>query len=165
MSAATRAPWWKGARGEWLVVAQVALIALVFFGPRAVSGGRGIAFPLPGVARIVGMVLMILGGALLFAGIFRLGKGLTPLPYPRDGSALVETGAFGLVRHPMYGGGLVLALGWALCVRSWLTLAYVVILFAFLDLKSRREERWLAEKFPGYESYRRRVRRLIPFLY
>ncbi len=140
-------------------------MALVFFGPRSMGGRPALAFPAAGVCRIAGVILMILGGALLFAGILRLGKGLTPLPYPRDGSALIETGPYALVRHPMYGGGLVLALGWALCVHSWLTVGYVLILFVFLDLKSRREEKWLMEKFPAYAAYRKRVRKLIPFLY
>ena len=160
-----KTPWWKGTRGEWLVVAQVALMALVFFGPRVISGQPVWAFPFPGACRLVGGVLMILGGALLLAGIVRLGGGLTPLPYPRDGAALIETGPFALVRHPMYGGGLVLAVGWASFARSWLTVGYVVLLFVFLDLKSRREERWLAEKFPAYRDYRKRVRKLIPFIY
>ena len=65
----------------------------------------------------------------------------------------------------MYGGGLVIALGWALVVEGWLTLVWVVVLFVFLDAKSRREERWLAEKFPAYAAYRRRVRKLVPFVY
>jgi len=94
-----------------------------------------------------------------------LGRGLTPLPYPKDGAKFVQTGSFALVRHPMYGGGLMLALGWALFVQGCLTLGYVATLFAFLDAKSRREERWLAERFPEYTSYQRRVRKLIPFVY
>ena len=108
---------------------------------------------------------MLAGGALLAAGGFSLGRGLTPLPYPRDGACLRETGPYALVRHPMYSGVLLLALGWAIRVEGWLTLGYVAILFAFLDLKSRREEAWLVAKFPAYASYQRRVRKLIPFVY
>ena len=163
--AAGRPPWWKGARGEWLVVAQVLLMGLVFLGPRAPAGWPAWAFPFARACPVVGGALMAAGGALLVAGLLRLGRGLTPLPYPKDGAELVQTGPYALVRHPMYGGGLVLALGWALCVRGWLTLAYVAVLFVFLDLKSRREERWLAGKFPAYPAYQRRVRKLIPFLY
>ena len=158
-------PWWKGARGEWLVVVQVALIGLVFFGPRTVAGQPWWPFPFPRACLVVGSLLMAAGAALMAAGLVWLGRGLTPLPHPKEGAALVQTGPFALVRHPMYTGGLVLALGWALCVRSWLTVAYVGVLFAFLDLKSRREERWLMEKFPAYVEYRRRVRKLVPFLY
>jgi protein-S-isoprenylcysteine O-methyltransferase Ste14 len=157
-------PWWRGARGEWLVAAQVVLMVLVFLGPRNV-GDPPAPFPFPGACLAAGIVLMAGGGALLVAGLLRLGRGLTPLPYPRDGAELVQTGPFALVRHPMYSGGLVLALGWALFSQGWLTLGYVAILFVFLDLKSRREERWLAEKFPTYAAYRRRVRKLIPFVY
>lgn len=162
-TAADNKPWWKGARGEWLVVAQVLLILLVFFGPCAVAGWP--AWPFPHAWRLAGGVLMIAGGMLLAAGLVRLGGGLTPLPYPKDGAELIQTGPFALARHPMYGGGLVLALGWALYVRGWLTLLYVIVLFAFLDVKSRREEKWLSDKFPTYAAYKKRVRKLIPFIY
>ena len=158
-------PWWKGARGEWLVAAQVALMGLVFLGPRTVGGLPSWPFPFPHASPVVGGVLMVAGGILFLAGLVRLGKWLTPFPYPRSGAQLVQSGPFALVRHPMYGGGLVLALGWALCIRGWLTLVYVVALFVLLDVKSRREERWLAEKFPAYATYQKRVRRLLPFVY
>jgi protein-S-isoprenylcysteine O-methyltransferase Ste14 len=164
-TATKRPPWWKGARGEWLVVGQVALIGLVFFGPRTVFGRPAGAFPFPQAWLVVGSVLMVVGGALLVAGLVRLGRGLTPLPYPRDGADLIQTGPFALVRHPMYSGGIGLAAGWALCVQGWLTLGYVVALFVFLDAKSRREERWLVAKYPAYAAYQRRVRRLVPFVY
>jgi protein-S-isoprenylcysteine O-methyltransferase Ste14 len=165
MVAINQKPWWKGARGEWLVVTQVALIALVFFGPRTMMGQPAWAFPFARACPIIGGALMILGGGLLLAGLVRLGTGLTPLPYPKDGATLIDTGPFALVRHPMYAGGIVLAFGWALCVRGWLTVGYAIALLAFLDLKSRREERWLTERFPTYRAYQKRVRRLIPFLY
>lgn len=58
-----------------------------------------------------------------------------------------------------------MAFGWGLWVHGWLTLGYALLLFVFFDLKSSREERWLREKFPGYDAYRRRVRKLIPFIY
>jgi len=108
---------------------------------------------------------MVGGGILALAGAFRLGRGLTPLPYPRGRAKLADSGAFALVRHPMYSGGLAVSFGWAIDVQSWLTLGYAVALFILLDLKSRREERWLTEKFPGYTEYRRRVHKLIPFVY
>jgi protein-S-isoprenylcysteine O-methyltransferase Ste14 len=162
---AKRTPWWKGTRGEWFVVAQVVLMGLVFLGPRTVGGRPVWQFPFPRVGVVLGGVLMACGGALLLAGLVRLGRGLTPLPYPKTGASLVQTGPFALVRHPMYGGGLALGLGWALCIQGWLTFAYVAVLFVFFDVKSRREEKWLAEKFPTYATYQRRVRKLIPFVY
>ncbi len=158
-------PWWKGARGEWLVVVQVALMGLVFFGPRTIGGWPDAPFPYPRACSTLGCVLILIGGVLLVAGGVRLGASLTPLPYPKEEASLVETGPYALVRHPMYSGGLILAVGWALGVQGWLTLLYAAVMFLFLDVKSRREERWLVEKFPGYAAYRRRVRKLIPFVY
>jgi len=40
-----------------------------------------------------------------------------------------------------------------------------LVALGFFDLKSRREERWLEERYPGYAAYRARTRRLIPGLY
>jgi protein-S-isoprenylcysteine O-methyltransferase Ste14 len=87
------------------------------------------------------------------------------LPYPKEGTKLIEKGPFALVRHPIYSGGLVICLGWALYVQGWLTLGYVLVLFVFLDVKARREEKWLVERFPVYTNYQQRVRKLIPFIY
>ena len=160
-----RKPWWKGSRGEWYVAVQIVLIALVLLGPRKVSGHPGWPFPFPQACGAVGIVLMITGGALLVAGLAALGRGLTPLPYPKEGAALIQTGPYAVVRHPMYSGGILFGLGWALHVQGWLTLGYVVALFVLLDVKSRREEKWLADKFSNYAAYQRRVRKLIPFIY
>ena len=165
LQAEDRKPWWKGARGEWLVVAQLVVMAAVFFGPRTVAGLPPWPVPFPLTCAIAGVALIVVGAMMLLAGGVQLGTGLTPLPYPKDGADLVQTGPFALVRHPMYSGGLLLALGWALFVQAWLTLGYVVVLFVLLDAKSRREEKWLSAKFPDYAAYRRRTRKLIPFVY
>lgn len=157
--------WWQGARGEWYVAGQVALIVLVFFGPRTWPDGPLLSFPNPRLASIAGIILIVGGLLLMTAGGLWLGRSLTPLPHPTATSTLVETGPFHLVRHPMYSGGLLLALGWAAWVRGPLTIGYAVLCFVFLDIKSRREERWLRERFAGYAGYQARVRRLIPFVY
>jgi protein-S-isoprenylcysteine O-methyltransferase Ste14 len=101
----------------------------------------------------------------MLAGILKIGAKLTALPRPAEGAALVVTGPYRIVRHPMYAGAILMAFGWAIVSRGWLTFGYAAILFAFFDLKTRREERWLCEKFPGYAGYRERVRKLIPFIY
>lgn len=53
----------------------------------------------------------------------------------------------------------------ALWIRGWLTLVYAVLLAILFDLKSRREERWLVAKFLDYETYRKRVPKLILLLH
>jgi protein-S-isoprenylcysteine O-methyltransferase Ste14 len=145
-------------------VAQLALMALVFVGPRTAPGLP--PWP-PAVARAatwLGAALALAGGLLFVAGAFRLGGNLTPLPRPKDDATLVQSGPYALVRHPIYSGGLGLAFGYALLVHGSLTLLWALVILVFLDVKSAREERWLVEKFPEYPAYQRRVRKLIPFV-
>ena len=157
--------WWRGRRGEWFVAGQLVLMALVFLGPHRWFGWPAAPLPFEPIRRVLGVGLILAGGALFIAGLFHLGPSLTPLPYPKDRATLVETGAYALVRHPIYAGGLIATLGWALCVGTWITLGYVVSLFVLLDRKARREELWLEERFAGYAAYKSRVRRLVPFVY
>jgi protein-S-isoprenylcysteine O-methyltransferase Ste14 len=128
----------------------------------------GLGWPanLAPAAYAVGALLLVLGSLLLVAGALRLGASLTPLPAPRTGQELTTTGIYGLARHPMYGGGLLFALGWSVVFGSVVGALLTAVLVAFVELKSRREEQWLSERHPGYADYRRQTpRRFIPFLY
>jgi len=151
-----------GPRGEgWVVLQGILLVAIAacVLLPPAWSG------PARAIASAAGAVLIALGVALAFAGMRDLRENLTPLPHPRDDGTLVETGAYRLARHPIYGGLVLASIGWGLLIAGPVAIALAVCLLAFFDLKSRREEAWLADRFPGYPAYRRRTKRLIPFVY
>ena len=151
-----------GRRGEgWF------LLQLLLFGAVAVSGAAGPAWsgwPRQ-VAIGLGAVVVGCGGVLSLRGVFDLRENLTPFPKPLPGARLVESGSYGLVRHPIYGGLILGALGWGLFTASPLTLLGALVLAAFFDLKSRREELWLSDQFEGYGAYRSRTRRLLPWIY
>jgi protein-S-isoprenylcysteine O-methyltransferase Ste14 len=161
----TNSPWWKGRRGEWYVIVQVGLFGLVVLGPRSTSGMPEWMSPLTQIGTVGGAILVLAGGLLVLGGVLRLGSNLTAVPYPKDEATLVETGPYQIVRHPIYSGLIVAAFGWALWVHGSLTLIYALILLVYFDVKSRREEQWLKDKFPGYGAYQKRVRKLIPFVY
>jgi protein-S-isoprenylcysteine O-methyltransferase Ste14 len=112
-----------------------------------------------------GAVLIAMGGLLAARGVLDLRENLTPYQRPLPGAQLVESGAYGLVRHPIYGGLILVALGWGLATASLLALGGALVLLVFFDLKSRREEIWLAAQYAEYGSYRARTRRLLPWLY
>ena len=78
---------------------------------------------------------------------------------------LVESGIFSVVRHPIYSGLSLAAFGWSLIWNSIAALVATLLLLSFFDIKARREERCLEEKFPGYSAYKSRVKKLIPFVY
>lgn len=149
-----------GQRGGGWVALQVVIFALA-----AVVGWLGM--PWPTTARPwlwgVGGVVLVAGIVLLLAGGAGLGTQLTPFPRPVDTGALREDGIYGYVRHPIYGGVLLLILGWAL-ISSPLTLLPFALAVGFFDAKRRREEVWLQAKYPGYSAYRERVTRsFVPF--
>ncbi|MGZ4115675.1 MAG: methyltransferase family protein [Actinomycetota bacterium] len=152
-----------GTRGWGWVAIQGALMVAILL-----SALVGLGWPanLAPAAYAVGGLLLVLGSLLLVAGGLRLGPSLTPLPAPRTGQELTTTGIYGLVRHPMYGGGLVFALGWSIVFGSVVGLVLTAVLVVFVELKSRREEQWLAQRYPDYADYRRRTpRRFIPYVY
>jgi len=164
--AAERASWWKGTRGEWYVVAQVILFLLIGFGPRTLPGLPAWGGWAAKVATVLGVLLMLFGAALSIGGVLVLGSNLTPLPYPKDCSNLVESGPYAIVRNPIYSGLIIAAFGWGLWLQALLTLVFAAALFVLFDLKLRLEEKWLAEKFGGpYLEYRAKVKKLIPWLY
>ena len=65
----------------------------------------------------------------------------------------------------MYGGLVLAGTGWGLARASLPALALTAVLAVYLYAKSRREERWLVERFEGYEAYRARTRRMLPWVW
>jgi protein-S-isoprenylcysteine O-methyltransferase Ste14 len=151
-----------GPRGEGWVVIQVVLFAAVglagLIGPVVDGGARAIA-------AVAGIALLAAGGWLALRGIVDLREALTPLPHPRAGAELVETGSYRLVRHPIYGGIILGAAGYGLATAAPLALAGAAVLLGFFRLKSGREEAWLRERYAGYAAYAARTHRLLPFVY
>jgi protein-S-isoprenylcysteine O-methyltransferase Ste14 len=151
-----------GPRGEGWVVIQFLLLGLV-----VVAGVAGPTYvgPFSMVARVAGYAFVIAGLVLAARGLLDLRDALTPLPHPRDGAELVDTGSYALVRHPIYGGIVLAAAGYALVVGSPLALAGAVLLLGFFRLKSGREEAWLRDRYPAYGTYAARTKRMIPWVY
>jgi protein-S-isoprenylcysteine O-methyltransferase Ste14 len=157
--------WWKGSRGEWYVAAQGMLLLLVAVGPRTIAGLPLWSGLIAKAALIIGFIFIPAGTILVIWGMRALGNSLTPLPYPKDTGVLVESGPYRIVRHPIYSGLIAASFGWGMLVHGWLTLGIAVLLFVLLDIKSRREEQWLLDRFQGYPEYRKRVKKLVPFIY
>ncbi|MDR7544169.1 MAG: isoprenylcysteine carboxylmethyltransferase family protein [Armatimonadota bacterium] len=153
-----RAPWWRGERGEWWVIGQGVLLLAMALAPAA--------WPCSTAPRVIWQTL---GGSLILAGLgvagrgaVELGPNLTPLPEPRPRGFLVRTGLYAHTRHPIYGGLIIAGVGWALWKGSGLHLVLAVALALYMNAKARCEEGRLLARFPEYEDYRRRTKRLIP---
>lgn len=126
----------------WILVAvqAVLLLALVLLPWR-----RPLSWPLD-VLDVFGLLLMVAGLALLFISFISLGRALTPTPIPVEGAGLRTRGIYGVVRHPIYVGVLVAALGFTLAVGSiWQVVVWFALLAFFLG-KAFWEDRLLAER-------------------
>lgn len=151
------------ARGGWWVAVQFPLLLLAYLIPG--WSAQEMAGDLFVVLRHMGQVLIGIGALLTFGSVVALGRWLTPFPQPLPESKLRTDGAYRLVRHPLYTGILIMALGWSLMSFSLPGLVFDAMLFVFFDRKAAREEVWLAGKFSDYKAYSRRVKKLIPWIY
>ena len=152
-----------GPRGEGWVLIQGILLVLV-----AAAGwslGPDWSGPLRFLGIVLGIALLAGGIVLAIRGALDLGRAMTPLPRPREDADLVDSGAYAFVRHPVYGGLILGAVGWAVMQASLMALAWAAVLLLFFRLKSAREEHWLTARYPGYAAYRARTRRFIPWIY
>jgi protein-S-isoprenylcysteine O-methyltransferase Ste14 len=151
-----------GPRGEGWVALQIALI-----GATVGCGLVGIYWPhsIEGFLVVLGLIVVAAGATLFVLGVLSLGRSLTPFPMPRARAEFRGGGPFKHVRHPIYGGVILLALGWSIA-EAPLGLIPTAALAVFFDLKSRREEAWLGERYPEYAGYLARTpRRFVPWLY
>jgi protein-S-isoprenylcysteine O-methyltransferase Ste14 len=151
----------SGSKGGAWVAGQFALMAA------AVAGGFVGGWPedLEGTFDAIGAVLAVAGAALATWAARALGSSLTCYPKPRERGKLVEAGPYRFSRHPIYSGGIYFFVGWGLW-SSPLALAFAVALAVLWALKARFEEQLLAERYPGYDDYRRRTHwRLLPGIY
>ena len=84
----------------------------------------------------------------------------------RSGQKLVSTGLYGLVRHPMYTGNVVLMLGIPLALASYWGFLLLIPGMLVLVLRIRDEEELLTQELSGYREYTQQVRyRLLPYVW
>lgn len=149
---------WKGERGEYLLLMQAVLMIGFVWLPVYRPAGLAVSSVLPWVAALLSLPAVFLMGK----GLLDLGQNLTPLPYPRADGELVQTGIYGIVRHPLYSGILLAAFAYTLGQLSLSHLIATLALFLLLNHKASREEVWLSDRFPDYTAYQQHVRKLIP---
>jgi protein-S-isoprenylcysteine O-methyltransferase Ste14 len=147
----------RRAGGAVLLAVLVGMIVAL----ERLSGGRRLTSP---VLEVLGMALAVGGAALHVAARHTLGAAWSARITP-PGRALVEDGPFGVVRHPLYLGIGLVAVGTLVAHPSIATASMAVGLGAGLAVKIPREERALAAAFgPRWDAYRVRVPCLVPRL-
>ena len=102
----------------------------------------------------------------LYAEVMRENAYLSRTVKVEEGQTVVDTGLYGVVRHPMYAVTILLFLMMPLVLGSW----YALIAFAFypavIVVRLKDEEALLTKELPGYTEYKQKVKyRLLPFIW
>lgn len=153
--------------GPLAAINFVGILGFVAVGLGTAIGMFGTLPPLPApvdvVLRIAGIVLLGLAGALAAWGLRSIGRQMSSQAEVRPDTALVTSGAFRVVRHPLYLSILLLWTGATLALASWLMAACTAVLVPLFVARSRLEERLLVRHFgEAYVAYARRVPMLLP---
>jgi protein-S-isoprenylcysteine O-methyltransferase Ste14 len=144
---------------SWVIVQWVLLAALLLM---PAFGLLTFLLALRPLGLLVGFAGLALSGTATWQ--LQAGRSLTPMPSPRAGAALLTSGLYRRVRHPVYSGLLVWAFGMAIAAASGLHFMLFGLLWAFFHAKAAHEERLLAQKFSGYSEYAARTPRFFPAL-
>ena len=115
--------------------------------------------------RWVGLGLTVAGCSFAVWARVRLGSNWSGTVTVKQNHELIQSGPYAIVRHPIYSGFLLGALGTALSVGEARGLIALALAFVGWFAKTRVEEQFMVEQFNGdYVRYRREVKRLIPFV-
>jgi protein-S-isoprenylcysteine O-methyltransferase len=146
----------------WIVVG--ASIGAAFYVANAFPGG---AFPNVALAQIVGLAIFIPGAVLRWYAIFYLGRYFTVDVRVAEDQRVVDTGPYRFIRHPSYTGAFMQFFGFALSIgNAWSVLVVMAPVLVAFSYRIRVEERALEQGLgEAYASYRRRTKRLIPFVH
>lgn len=116
------------------------------------------------VVIIASAVLLI--SYALYAEVLRENVYLSRVVEVQEGQRVIDTGLYGIVRHPMYSAVSLLYLSIPLVLGSWWALLVMSPCVLLLATRIKNEEQVLCEGLPGYVEYTQRVRyRMIPFIW
>jgi protein-S-isoprenylcysteine O-methyltransferase Ste14 len=121
--------------------------------------------PVPTAICLVGDVLAAVGIVVQMLVVIQNSHAAATVRV-EAGQTLISTGLYGLVRHPMYTGNVIMMIGIPLALGSYWGLVFVIPGLLVLALRIRDEEKLLQEELDGYREYTRKVRyRLVPCMW
>jgi protein-S-isoprenylcysteine O-methyltransferase Ste14 len=109
---------------------------------------------------------LALSGLFLMFWVFRTNTFAARTIQVEAGQRVISTGPYGIVRHPMYLGSLIMWLSVPLALGSYVAWPAFALLVAFYVVRLLHEEKFLNRELPGYSDYCRRTPfRLVPFIW
>ena len=102
----------------------------------------------------------------LYAEVMRENAWLSRTVEVQENQKVIDTGLYGIIRHPMYTATILLFLAMPLVLGSWVSFAIMLFFPVVIVFRIRNEEQVLETGLAGYREYKQRVRyRLLPFIW
>lgn len=137
------------------------LAAFIFAGLSFRFGWLMLPFPVSIAAAVV-----FLAGYVMYAEVLRENTYLSRTIEVQEDQKVIDTGLYGVVRHPMYLATVILFLAMPLILGSVISFLITLFYIPIIAKRIRNEELVLEEGLPGYREYKEKVKyRLIPFLW
>ena len=122
-------------------------------------------FKLPAIAIIMASIIFLIAYAM-YAEVLRENEYLSRTVEVSENQKVVDTGLYGLVRHPMYTSTIFLFLSMPLVLDSILSFIVMLIYPTIIIFRIRNEEKVLEKDLDGYKEYKEKVKyKLFPYLW
>ncbi len=122
-------------------------------------------YPLPDLVSRAAAVMFLLA-YLMYAEVLRENTYLSRTVEVQQGQQVIDTGLYGIVRHPMYSATVLLFLSIPLVLGSVISFVVFLIYPVVIAKRIRNEEKILEDGLAGYSEYKKRVKyKLIPFIW
>jgi protein-S-isoprenylcysteine O-methyltransferase Ste14 len=145
----------------------IALSGLMFLAAFIVAGlnFRFQWIVLPAWAVWIG-VGVFLAAYLMYAEVLRENTYLSRTVEVQENQKVIDTGLYGIVRHPMYSATLFLFLSMGIVLGSPISVAILFLYIPIIALRMKNEEQVLEKGLDGYKAYKTRVKyKVIPFIW
>lgn len=115
---------------------------------------------------VIGAAVLQLLAYALYGEVMRENAYLSRTVEVQENQKVIDTGLYGIVRHPMYTATILLFLAMPLVLGSWISFGIMLLYPVIILLRIRNEEKVLEAGLEGYREYKLKVRyRLIPFIW
>ena len=145
----------------------VAMSALLFLGGFICAGldhrfgWTEVPFP-----AVIAASVALLVGYGMYAEVMRENAYLSRTVEVQEGQKVIDTGLYGIVRHPMYLATILLFLSIPLVLESWISLLFFAFYPVVIVIRILNEEKVLTENLEGYSRYKEKVKyRLLPYIW
>lgn len=120
---------------------------------------------LPKWAVMIGTIVFLLAYAM-YAEVLRENTYLSRTVEVQENQKVIDTGLYGIVRHPMYSATLFLFLSMGIILGSLISCAILLLYIPIIAKRIKNEEKVLEEGLEGYSEYKTRVKfKVIPFVW